>query len=649
MSSIDQIIRRDVNPFDPVTFKAGNFWQDEQDSALTVESIHQEAINQITEVLDQVARDHRTRTLMLAGDSGSGKSYLLSRVKLALNPKAFFAYIGPWAESDHIWRHTLRYTVDSLMHVPEGQKESQLLLWLKSRSAFTDRSLIKKLLGERGLFINNFKATYPSGIYNANAFFSVLYYLTKPETYQLACEWLKGDDLDEDSLKALGVKSSIDTEDAAQNILANFGRISAETQPIVLCFDQVEMSARLPDGSVDLQPLFSVNTTLHNENLKNFLVIISIITDIWKLNDKRIQLSDKARIEKLVLLKRITLEQAEALWASRLYPLHRQANPKPQSPIYPLNQQSLDQKFPSGKTSPRMVLELGRRLLLEYKTGSEIIEDPIATFKLLWRNEFQKTQQKVSRIRQFSSPELMRMLQEALKALDFKGINSKILTSSPKFASYSFSYQPDRRERIGVVWTEDPNMRNFFTVMDACQKAIKQNLCQTLYLIRAEGVGTPNLKGHKLFKQIFTGSPHSHLKPDLTSVHYLETYHSLVNAAGSGELVIAGKTQTLEDLEALIRESEILHECRLLQDLGIVPSKPKPPRDDKKVKEFLLNLVITQQMMGLQRLIQNAHSQFSQVNESEIDKLIQELCQENKIQIIPPTAKPKEQSVCWVP
>jgi len=45
---------------------------------------------------------------------------------------------------------------------------------------------------------------------------------------------LRGDDLDEDDLNQLGVKHTIDNEDAAQNILANFGRISAQTQPIVL-------------------------------------------------------------------------------------------------------------------------------------------------------------------------------------------------------------------------------------------------------------------------------------------------------------------------------------------------------------------------------------------------------------------------------
>jgi len=44
MASIDQIIRREINPFDPATFKPGNFWQEQQDPLLNVDSIHYEAI-----------------------------------------------------------------------------------------------------------------------------------------------------------------------------------------------------------------------------------------------------------------------------------------------------------------------------------------------------------------------------------------------------------------------------------------------------------------------------------------------------------------------------------------------------------------------------------------------------------------------------
>lgn len=653
MASIEQIIQRELNPFDSVEHRPGNFWREQQDPALIVESIHQEAITQIEAVLEQIAKDHNTRTMRLVGDSGSGKSYLLNRVKRALNPKAFFAYIGPWPDSDFIWRHILRQTVDSLLYVPEGQQESQLLLWLKGLSAFKAHGLMKKLLGERKLFINKFKATYPAGIYNANAFFSALYHLTKPESRQLACEWLKGDSLGEDSLKELGVgKCLIDNEDAAQKILANFGRISAETQPIVLCFDNLDNLDRTEDGFIKLQGLLSVNSTIHNEKLKNFLVIISIITNTWNLHSKRVQPADKARIDLPIYLKSITLDQAEALWTARLYALHRQAKPKPPSPIFPLSRHNLEQKYPGGKTDPRQVLELGRQLIQGYKLGGEAETDSVAAFKLLWIKEFNQTQETTSRIRDLSAPELIQMLKEALAALQVEKIQSRLLPSKA-YANYSFSYQlPSQSKQLGVIWTEDPNMKTFCNVMKACQGVIQQNLCDTLQLIRAEGVGQPKLKGYQLHRQIFTGLPNCHIKPDLTSVRYLATYHNLVNAAHSRELLVAGDILSLEDLEGLIRESEILNECPLLRDLKIFSGNGGNGNGEEKlklVKEFLLNLIKTQQLLGRQTLLQKASSQFPDVDEPEIDQVIQQLCQENKIQILGPPEKPKAQLVCLVP
>lgn len=149
-----------------------------------------------------------------------------------------------------MWRHLLRNTVDSLIQVPEGQQESQLILWLKNLSVFTKTNLKKQLfndsfwqllLGDRQKFVNHLKKTYlKAGIYNPDVFFGVLHDLTDPELYPLACEWLRGDNLSEESMQALRLKSCIDAEDVAKNILANFGKISTATQPIVLCFDQVE-------------------------------------------------------------------------------------------------------------------------------------------------------------------------------------------------------------------------------------------------------------------------------------------------------------------------------------------------------------------------------------------------------------------------
>lgn len=688
MTSINEIILKSTNPFD--NYRSVNFWHKQQ-SEPTVESIHQDAIATIEEALSQVAGDHRTRTLKIEGDPGSGKTYLLGRLKRTLNSNAFFAYIPPFPQSDYLWRHILRYTVDGLVQVPEGQQNSQLLLWLKSLSVFKQRprksrsfneSVWNWLRGDRPKFIKELRDTYQqAGINNADNFFGVLYHLTNPQLYSIACEWLRGDDLSEESLEALGVRQSIDTEEAAYETLANFGRISTDTQPIVLCFDQLESIACLPDGSLNLQALFNANTKLHDEN-NNFLILISIITNTWKQSEGSIDQSHKDRIDTTIYLKAINLEQAELLWAARLSPLHRGANPLPTNTIYPLNRQYLEQEFPGGKTTPRNALILGRDIFQEYKKwlieGSQGAFQPssadqqkpehselLANFKLKWLEEFNKTQQSIAQIRQFSSPELIQMLQVALAALEMEDIKTPLFTGT-KFAGYSLGYRiPGQSRQIGIVWTEDQNMSTFFYIMDACRKALERNLCQNLQLIRAEALGKPNLLGYKLYMQIFTGSAHSRITPNLISVYYLATYYSLVKDAREGDLVVGSEPLTYKDLQALIHESQILHDCPLLQDLGVV----SPPEqsvsdtskngrnngrdirvenegDNQEVKEFLLALVRSQQYMGRKILIQNTVGKFSQVNAAQVKQLIEQMCQAKQLQIMNPDEKPEEQLVC---
>ncbi|AFW93396.1 hypothetical protein ANA_C10597 [Anabaena sp. 90] len=702
MTDINDIIKREVNPFDMINLKPTNFWAEEQDSKLMVESIHENAIIEIEGLLDLVGKDHRSRTVLLAGESGSGKSYLLGRLKRTLNPKAFFAYIlCNWPDSSNIWRHILRRTVDSLIQVPEGEKESQLMLWLKSLTAFTRCDIKQRIFNDnfwealqsnRQKFIKHLKDSYKkAGIYNPDMFFGVLHDLANPELYDLACEWLRGDDLNEDSMKEIKVKTCIDTEDAAKNILANFGRISTQTQPIVLCFDNLDTMPQLPEGFLDIQPFFNVNTTIHGDNLKNFLVIISVITDTLKRHYDRILPADKAGIYKTIQLKRINIEQAEALWAYQLQPLHQLASPRPESPIFPLNREILEKTYPGGKTMPRNALTLGREEYQKYK-GSLLDEKPKpepvtiqikvttpdektipkpiiivpprhqdnqdtiqAEFQLLWQHEYTKSQGKITKISLLSSPDLIQMLQQSISTLKIQGVKSKLL--SGKYASYSLSYQhPTKREKLGIVWTEDSNMNSFYHVMNACQTVIQKNLCQTMYLIRGGDLGKPNLAGNQLYRQIFTDTNHVHIKPSLQSIHYLATYQSLVNSAKSQELVIGGKTINLQRLETLINESEILHKCTLLQDLGIVSKQEKQSdtngkvrKDLRPVKDFLLNLVKTQGYMGLATLISQASSQFSDVKETEIRSLIEQLYQEKKVETVNPEAKLSEQLICLIP
>lgn len=648
MATLAEIIQKEANPFDPVTFKTGNFWTNNQQFIITnIESIHQEEINQIKNIFNLVTLDHATRTILLTGDSGCGKSYLLGRLKRKFNSQALFAYIDPCPSSDCIWRHTLRYTVDSLMYTPEGETEAQLIRWLKNLIELQNRSLMKQLLGEKGLFILNFRSAYPTGIFQAKDFFTILYQLTQPDLYFLACDWLRGENLADEDLKKLGVSSIIDTEEAARGIIGNLGRIAEVNQPIVICFDQVE-TYRNSEGSFDISSVFNINTSIHNDNLKNFLILISITRNQFVAGKTNLPQSDLARIEETITLKQINLNQVEALWHSRLAPLHAQAKPQPTSAIEPFERQQLTTAYPGNKANLRDSLALANKLWLTYKTGQpEVEENLTAAFQLLWQQEYQKTQASITRIRQFSSQELLKMLVRVMEALAIPIINNKLI--SGKYTSYSFCYQlPRKKQKLAILWNEEPSLKSFVFAMKACQQAIKLQPQYNLILIRGENLGTPKNKCYQIFSNIFHNSSHRHLIAELDSIYYLRTYHRLANEAIAGDLVLGSKIITLPQLQTLVRDNQVLKKCRLLQELGIVISplkKSTATLDTLAIKDLIFNLVQVNQIIGKQQLIIQVQQQKLELAEQQIEQLITELDQEKRIAIANPDAPIEEQIV----
>ncbi|MGC1305884.1 MAG: P-loop NTPase fold protein [Phormidesmis sp.] len=672
MPSIEQLVRQNINPFDPTTFRPGNFWKESQDESQEVSSIHKGVLDSVEQTLELLLRDRKTRTLMLVGDAGSGKSHLLGRLKRRLNSKACFAYVTPWPDSKFIWRHVLRQTVDSLLETPEGHNDSQLLVWLKGLEVLKQEGIIKRIRGERSVFVSDMRASFPSGLYRPRDFFGVLYELLDPKTRMTASDWLRGEDLDEEELKTLKVKRSIDSEDAAQKILGNFGQIADSTQPIVICFDNLDNIPSKANGKPDLQAMFNVNSTLHNEKVNNFLIVVSIITSNWRDNRGAIAHADRDRIDKELSLRLINLDEAEAIWASRLRPLHAQASPKPSSSIAPLTRQWLEHKYPGGKVAPREALILAEELIHAFKKEGSLpdisqtaIDDlstaitstqSVASFELAWQKEFRETGEQLSRIAQFSSPELIRRLQEVLEALAVPNIQAGILPS-PTYQSYSLGHQQSG-QKIGIVWTEDSNLTSFCNVMRACQRLLNGGTRTQLYLIRAANLGTPRNRGFQIFQEVFKGSKHVHIKTDLKSVQYLETYHRLVNAAASRELVIASQTPDIAELRSLMRESDVLAKCPLLQQLEIIKSKgptpdPDPgdpdPVDIEAARTHIVNLMTTQSMMGMQAVMNSASEHVRSLSTEDMQNIIYALCEANRIQMLDPQASPENQLLCWVP
>ena len=635
MPTIDELIQQEFNPFDSSTLKTGNFWSDKAEPFPVVNSIHKEAIDKIGKCLSEIRRDRKIRTVVLEGDPGSGKSYLLRRLKNELKHEVFFVYVDPWISRNSIWRHTLRCIIESLTCIPEGEQDSQLLLWLKYLVYKQYNRIPEKK------FINNMKAAHPNVKWNPTLFFRMLYNLTQPNLYTITCEWLKGDELDEESLKKLNTKTVIDTEEKAQGIIKNLGVVASSTKPIIICFDQLEaVGSQNTDGTVDLRPLFHINSILKNQNSNNLLIMISAVTHIWQeWKHSQLHKSDLDRIDFTISLEKINLEQVKALWANRLYPLHQKASDQPSSSIYPLTEEDLERKFPNGETQPRTALKIAENLIRGGKT------DPVAAFNIAWLDKYDEIKKQVNKIRDYSSEKLTNMLKLALECKQNQEIETNIFKGNTKFNAHSVSYYRNK-EKIGVIWNEEPNSRTFSALMKAINQLHDRLEFTKLYLLRQEEIGKSNTQGYKRFQKVFNDSQNERIKPTLESVITLATYRDFYTAAKSKELTIGDEFPDVTRLEDLTRQSGVLDQCELLQQL--LNGTPLPP--PLELEKYILDIVKTCLMIGRKALTEKTLSQFkSEVTQKDIDRAIENLTNDNQIQIINPQVNLENQSICLPP
>lgn len=643
-SNLKQAITQEINPFDTISRRYGNFWKDKQNERSTVREIHQEAIAKTEFHLQQVAQDSRTRTILMYGDSGSGKSYLLGRLKSQFNHRAFFVYIGCCIHENSFMRHVLRQLVDSLLEIPEGQKESQLILWIKSLAAFKSQGLVKKIVGEKNLFVHNFTSSYPRGIYNPQEFFGVLYDLTDPGLHALAAQWLRGDNLDEESLRKLSVKESIQTEYAAEKIIENIGKIAHKTLPIVLCFDEIEHES--------VRSVIRLNTHIHNESLKNFLVIISIITNIAKQQANQIKSSDRARIDDRVLLKPISIDLVEKIWSYYLQPLHQLVNESPESDIAPLKTEDVQNHFPGNKVLVREAIAVGRDFINAYKrqmlqevsrqknTSNKTHkpshkltpkDDLNSSFKLYWKSVIDGVKSEIATPTDVPDALLHQALMSALFVGKIDNVKEPCLPS-PKFGENSFCFQNKDGQNVLISWQETPNLTNFCHIMKAYEKSLSQYKTGLYILIRSNRVGQPKNKGYRIYKKLCELERFRHLCPSLSSIHELIAYSRLEASARSLDLSVGSQILDLKALQKLTLETEILSHNALLADIGVIQSTTPPP-PDKEIQDFIYDFLKTEPLYGYENLLATVSAQFDNTTKARVETVVMELVEQNMVEV----------------
>ena len=78
--------------------------------------------------------------------------------------------------------------------------------------------------------------------------------------------------------------------------------------------------------------------------------------------------------------------------------------------------------------------------------------------------------------------------------------------------------------------------------------------------------------------------------------------------------------------------------------------EPDPIRLSKElepIKEFLMDLIKTHQILGVSTLISTASSELPKVPPEQWQELIKDLCKGKRVRLLDPKAKLDSQLICW--
>jgi hypothetical protein len=655
MASLYTIILHALNPFE--YYVTGDVTQHPIPTDAVVERIHQQPLERLEGLLESVQATQTPHTAILTGQSGSGKTFLLGRLRERSADRARFAYVGPWSDASRIWRHTLRCTLESLTRGSAEALETPLETWF--------RGLQRREANEtREAFAKRCQRQYSAE--NPLKFFRIVYGLGQLKLRPLVQAWLAGDELDPEDLRSIGARQAIDNEDDARQVLMNLIRVNPDDRPLILCFDQLD-NVPQRDGQPDLHPLFQLNTRIHTSyGTARVFVVINLITETF-INTRRQQTAaDLARIDKPIDIKALQRPEIEAVWRQRLAPLHAQADPTPNDPLAPLDTLDWDHAFPTGRALIRNALVVARDHVQAYKQGrlpgvsGRGSDEPgsgptVNSFRLVWENEFRSVQSHVPKIAQAATEDLIWYLTEALDCLGLSFLERRFLKPQGSTAQYVAHIRETslgfslHGKTTALIWSESDNLTQFHRVLKVAEAAIHAGKCDRFLLVRHGRLGNSSNKGYQLYRQLIDGTVHRHIRPDRIDITVLKTLHALMNQAKASDLLVDSAPVDTHQLKALVKASGVLERSELLKTLGVLPTgathATDPDEPTTAIRQFVQGLLEGEMLLGLSTLEERTRHSYPHVDRPRFDAILDELLAAGTIGIRPPDAPREHQLV----
>lgn len=348
------------NPFEYAT--VGTAWDPDP---VDVSSIHADVFDKC---VNMAATLTHSRTLLILGEAGSGKTHLLTRLRRRFTSNGVpFCAVFMRCSPSSVWRHLRREFVRSLLQeAPEGGTQ------------------LDRILGQRR---NRLEKVDPHSLS------IVLEHLAEGRLWRDATAWLRGDPISNDVVDRLGLGREELEEDSlessARQIVVSLCKL-AEPMPVILCLDQVEALQAHPQDVAGLFALGKLNTDLR-AHLARTLIVVCVQTSF--INDLHQHLRqadlDRLMMDQRVSLTPLTFSQAAELVRARLDSVDalRDHPARKGNPLWPISTADLRAEFGEHDACIARKVIFRCRELFEAARGRQLAEAGVSSEQFL-ENEF---------------------------------------------------------------------------------------------------------------------------------------------------------------------------------------------------------------------------------------------------------------------